>query len=90
MWSRPVRSVTRWVKDRDVRFRKPEDTLGSHPFLISSDSLGGKGFKERDLQTRQAVDRDGNAAYTINKRIGVPKEKWVVPTRGTGIGGNGS
>jgi hypothetical protein len=81
---------TRWVKDRDVRFRKPEDTQGSHPFPISPCSLEGKGFKERDLQTRQAVDRDGNAAYTINKRIGVPKEMWIVPARGAGVGGNGS
>lgn len=40
---------TRWVKDRDVRFRKPEDALGPpHPFPISPDSLGGKGFEESD------------------------------------------
>ena len=82
--------TTRWVKDRDVRFRKPEDTLGPHPFPISPGSLEGKGFRARDLQMRQAVDRDGNASYTICKRIGVPKEQWVVPARGAGIGGNGS
>ena len=75
---------TKWVKDRDVRFRKPEDVLGSrHPYPISPDSLRVKdGFQEEDLRTRQAVCRDGNAAYTIRCRTGVPRDQWHVPTGG--------
>ena len=71
----------KWVTDRDVKFRKPEDVLGSHhPFPISADLLKGKGFRDIDLETRHAVCRDGNASYAIRGRIGVPPEEWPTPT----------
>ena len=70
------------VKDRDVRFRKPEDALGSHhPYPVSPETLRARGgFREEDLRTRQPVCRDGNAAYTIYGRTGVPRDQWHVQT----------
>jgi hypothetical protein len=65
-----------WVKDRDVRFRKSKHTLESwHPSPAPPSLLEGKRFRAEDLTNWLAVDRDGNAAYAINRLLGVPEEQ---------------
>ena len=64
-----------WIRDHDVKFRKTKHQLESwHPCPVPERDLVGRGFRAEDLAAWLPVDRDGNAAYAIQRLCGVAEE----------------